>query len=121
MNDCRQVLLTRQAELRARLREHEGDGRVQHAQELLAGQDAGEPSLAVEREVDVALGEQERAALIDIEAALQRLDEGRYGVCAQCGEDIAAERLKVLPQALYCIDCERHHELAQRLPAHRTL
>lgn len=119
--DPRQTLLDQQAELRARLAEHEGGDRLLHAQELLAGHDDRDRALEADREVDVALGEQERLALCEIEAALHRLDEGRYGRCADCGESIPSARLAVLPQALYCIDCERLREAGPHKAAHHTL
>jgi RNA polymerase-binding transcription factor DksA len=40
-----------------------------------------------------------------IRAALQRIEDGRYGVCAKCGEDIDPKRLKALPTAIFCLSC----------------
>ncbi len=42
--------------------------------------------------------------------AIQRREEGRYGVCANCGRRISAERLRARPQATLCIDCQRSLE-----------
>ncbi len=42
-----------------------------------------------------------------IEAALARIDDGAYGACVTCGEDIAAKRLDLDPAAAACIDCAR--------------
>jgi DnaK suppressor protein len=50
---------------------------------------------------------QRRADIQRIETALKRLDEGEYGYCARCGEDIAAKRLKVDPAAAFCIRCAK--------------
>lgn len=50
---------------------------------------------------------QRRADIQRIEAALKRLDDGEYGYCAQCGEDIAAKRLEVDPAAAFCIRCAK--------------
>lgn len=50
---------------------------------------------------------QRRADIQQIEAALKRLDEGEYGYCAQCGEDIATKRLEVDPAAAFCIRCAK--------------
>ena len=44
--------------------------------------------------------------LQQVEAALQRIDQGVYGVCTQCGENISAERLMALPYAENCIACQ---------------
>jgi len=50
------------------------------------------------------------AELRAFEAARKRLAEGAYGLCADCGVEIAFERLSVQPAALRCIDCQRRHE-----------
>lgn len=63
---------------------------------------------AVEAEDDEALLAQETmvmARIASIRAAIARVDEGRYGLCLTCGEAIAPERLKVLPEASQCIAC----------------
>ncbi|MBW3573704.1 MAG: TraR/DksA C4-type zinc finger protein [Actinobacteria bacterium] len=44
-------------------------------------------------------------ALADIDRALQKLDSGGYGVCEQCGEEIAEARLEAMPATRYCIQC----------------
>jgi RNA polymerase-binding protein DksA len=43
--------------------------------------------------------------MIQIRAALQRMDKGTYGICANCGSDIVPARLKALPTATLCINC----------------
>jgi DnaK suppressor protein len=48
---------------------------------------------------------QRRADIQKIAAALHRLDEGEYGFCVECGEDIAEKRLEVDPAAAFCIRC----------------
>jgi DnaK suppressor protein len=48
---------------------------------------------------------QRRTDLVRIEAALKRLDDGDYGCCLECGEEIAAKRLEVDPAAALCISC----------------
>jgi DnaK suppressor protein len=62
------------------------------------------------RDMDFALVEMECATLRRIDEALQRLEEGSYGVCADCGERIAEARLKALPFAVMCRDCQEHEE-----------
>ena len=53
---------------------------------------------------------QARRQLEHIEAALRRLDEGTYGMCAECGEAIPPARLRVLPYACRCIRCQERQE-----------
>ena len=45
--------------------------------------------------------------LIDVNKALERIEEGSYGICTNCGQPIQAERLEALPEAELCIDCQR--------------
>ncbi len=64
---------------------------------------------AVEREGEDVLDEIKRIAhseLNDINIALERLEAGTYGICAECGEDIPLARLKIVPMAKYCTDCQ---------------
>lgn len=48
--------------------------------------------------------------LAEIEAALQRLRDGKYGICVRCGKPINPERLAAIPAAAYCIRCQAHQE-----------
>jgi RNA polymerase-binding transcription factor len=61
-------------------------------------------------EVVDALGNEAREEIFKISAALVRMDNGRYGICSECGEPIEAERMKVYPYADECIDCARYDE-----------
>ena len=62
-------------------------------------------TIAFERARVGALLDQARNHLADIDDALARLDEGRYGRCERCGRPIAAERLQARPVARTCISC----------------
>lgn len=51
-----------------------------------------------------------REVMVKIDAALGKLQEGTYGICEDCGGKISEERLKVLPFAIYCKDCQEKIE-----------
>ncbi len=51
------------------------------------------------------LGERERAELAEIDAALQRIEAGTFGICEDCGEPIGPDRLCALPEARLCRGC----------------
>lgn len=53
-------------------------------------------------------------SLRDIEAALERIRDGTYGVCIDCGEEIAVERLRAYPTAKRCFTCQTRYETARR-------
>lgn len=62
------------------------------------------------REIDYTLGENSGHVLAAIDEALKRIEEGTYGTCVSCGEQIRYERLEATPWAALCIDCKRKAE-----------
>ena len=60
--------------------------------------------------MDFALMEMESETLKKIDEALRRLEQGSYGDCAECGQKIAEPRLKALPFANTCRECQEHRE-----------
>jgi DnaK suppressor protein len=67
-------------------------------------------STAYTREFQFELSSGDRRLLRDVLGALRKLDEGGFGECERCGEEIAEKRLDALPFARYCIDCQRRVE-----------
>jgi DnaK suppressor protein len=63
-------------------------------------------TLAVERERDLALSAQARAAIEQIDTAIEKIHAGTYGQCENCGTSIPKERLKALPYAALCVKCK---------------
>jgi DnaK suppressor protein len=55
-------------------------------------------------------GRRRRQKLLQIEAALRRLEDGNYGFCQECGDEIAAARLNVDPTITLCIRCAEDRE-----------
>ena len=81
---------------------------IVEASALVATDDEHDPegaTIAFERSQVVALLDQARAALADLDSALVRLDAGTYGACENCGAPISAERLAARPAARACIGC----------------
>jgi RNA polymerase-binding protein DksA len=64
-------------------------------------------TVTYDRELDYTLEENSEQVLADIEAALQRIEDGTYGICTNCGKQISEERLEARPWATLCIDCAR--------------
>jgi RNA polymerase-binding transcription factor DksA len=54
------------------------------------------------------VSDQVRGELAEIDAALARIREGRYGVCLSCGGPLGLQRLRAIPEARYCIACSGH-------------
>jgi DnaK suppressor protein len=86
--------------------------------------DAGESSEAdIQEDIEFALIQMKAETLSKINEALSRLEEGAYGYCFECGEEISKQRLRALPFAVRCKDCEEARETAanrERLLAQRS-
>ncbi|MCA1978652.1 MAG: TraR/DksA family transcriptional regulator [Thiobacillus sp.] len=98
-----------QREVRAEL-ENSGE---QHRIDLLNREpgDSGDESLATAlADLNASRFESHIQALADIEAALQRVKSGDYGVCTDCGSEVGYARLKAYPTAKRCIVCQEKHE-----------
>jgi DnaK suppressor protein len=67
-------------------------------------------SITYDRELDFSLEENSEQVLKAIDASLQRINDGTYGICGNCGRQISPERLEALPYAELCIDCKRKQE-----------
>jgi len=63
-----------------------------------------------DREMASSLEENSTHVLVEIDAALARIDEGTYGICQRCGKPVGRERLEALPWATLCIDDKRKQE-----------
>lgn len=64
-------------------------------------------TIAAERQQVDALARAAQRRIVDVEAALARLDTGTYGTCIRCGQLIADARLEARPAAALCIECAR--------------
>jgi len=61
--------------------------------------------------IEGAIAQQQIEELEEIDNALKKIENGGYGVCEMCEDDIGFQRLKVKPHAIYCIDCR---EIAEK-------
>ena len=72
----------------------------------ISSEQADEASAVAEYDRNQAMLENDRALLRKIEAALERLDAGKYGICERCGRPINPRRLEALPYVTLCVDCQ---------------
>ena len=72
-----------------------------------------------DREINFILSDRERVKLKQIDDALERLDDGTYGVCESCGLEIAEERLDAMPFTRLCRDCQQDQEREAKSQARR--
>ena len=71
-------------------------------------------SMESNRNSILRIRDRERKLIFKIEEALQRLNDGEYGICEECGEEIGIERLKARPVTTLCIGCKSSQEIAER-------
>jgi RNA polymerase-binding transcription factor len=101
-----------QAEVQGKMRDVRGAGEVTKVNDVF---DAVESSEAdIQEDIEFALIQMKSETLNKINDALSRLDHGDYGYCFDCGEEIAEKRLRALPFAVRCKDCEEAREVAQQ-------
>lgn len=105
LNKFKKILEAKQAELEAFVRNREGIAIEKSADALDEVQHAAERELAI-RNLD-----RESNLLRNVRAALRRIDEGMFGVCVHCEEDISPKRLAAVPWTPFCIQCQ---EIADR-------
>lgn len=63
-----------------------------------------------DREINFILSDREREKLQSVEEALERIEEGSYGICESCDSDIAAGRLEAMPFTRLCVSCQAERE-----------
>jgi DnaK suppressor protein len=113
-NELKKMLEDRRRELmndvQGRIRDVRSEGNKER--DVL---DQGESSeVDIQEDIEFALIQMKSETLNKIDAALRRLDEGTYGGCFECGEEISEARLRALPFAVRCKDCEEARETAEQ-------
>ena len=99
-------------QVQVKMRDVRAEGASGEGQGVL---DAAESSEAdIQDDIEFALIQMKSETLHKIEEALARLEEGTYGNCFECGDEISEPRLRALPFAVRCKDCEEARELAER-------
>ena len=109
LEDRRREILS---EVQEKMRDVRAEGAFGEAQGVL---DAAESSEAdIQDDIEFALIQMKSETLHKIEEALFRLDEGTFGYCFECGDEISEHRLRALPFAVRCKDCEEQREIAEQ-------
>jgi DnaK suppressor protein len=71
--------------------------------------------LAGEREFAVRTLEHQSKSLMQINRALERIEEGEFGICLECEEPISPKRLAAVPWAAYCLHCQQTHDAQEAM------
>jgi DnaK suppressor protein len=100
LNKFKDILLAKQAELAQVLRNRDGIA-IEKSPDAL-----DEVQHATERELAIRNLDRESNLLRNVRSALRRMDEGAFGVCMHCDQDISPKRLAAVPWTAYCIQCQ---------------
>jgi DnaK suppressor protein len=113
MQEIRKELLDQRERLLVEVRQKRSEAaRVQD--EGVA--DPGDASVTEDlRDLLYRLGDSKREQILSIDSALERMERGGYGLCAECGEEINLRRLELQPDTLWCVDCKGLMEKRQAI------
>ncbi|MDH5563983.1 MAG: TraR/DksA family transcriptional regulator [Nitrospirota bacterium] len=113
----RQILIAKREALIQEIKQQLGQSVSEEQQRRLeAAMDSGDQALVdLEREMGISLQEMRNRERQLIDDALDSLEEGSYGMCADCGEEISEKRLHALPFARLCVECQSKRELMEKI------
>ena len=116
-NELRRELLTQRQRVIARIYDNR-QRLIENSKQLLQSpnEDLGNNSIPeFDPELEASLLEDNDRQLCQIDVALERLERGEYGLCFDCGEEIEEKRLKALPFAVRCRECQEVAESRKRM------
>ena len=113
----KQNLLAKREALTQAMKQQLGQSLTDEQQRRLeAAMDSGDQALVdLEREMGISLQEMRNRERQLVDEALVSLEEGNYGICAECGEEISEKRLEALPFARLCVACQSRRELMEKI------
>lgn len=113
----KQILLAKREALIKEIKHQLGQSVTEEEQRRLeAAMDSGDQALVdLEREMGISLQEMRNRERQLIDDALDSVDEGTYGICADCGDEISEKRLHALPFARLCVECQSKRELLEKI------
>jgi DnaK suppressor protein len=104
VNKYRMLLIAKRQEIAGKTPQREDLWIVQSNEQIETVQLAGQ------REFTARTLEREAKSLMQIGAALKRMDAGAFGICLECEEPISPKRLAAVPWAAYCLHCQEFHD-----------
>jgi DnaK suppressor protein len=108
LDQYKKMLLDRRQELAADLQQKTAQERDRD--NFTVGDSVDEAEASFELDFDLTMKENMVRQIKEIDEALERLREGTFGTCENCGEDIPQDRLRVKPNARFCIRCKSEME-----------
>lgn len=124
--ELKQMLEARRLEIIGEVQHKMRDTRLEHAASPMPDvlDEAEASEMDIQGDIEFAVLQMKTETLHRITEALDRLDDGSFGYCYECGTEIATPRLRALPFAVRCTECEAERESAiereQMVEARRT-
>lgn len=112
--ELKEILLAKRQALFGEIRKDLGEHRGTPLRGGAVLDPAEEAGIALEDAINFAAVDRRTALLKQADHALERLKEGTYGICEDCGEEISIGRLKALPFAIRCTKCQEKRETSAR-------
>jgi len=109
-NELRKMLEDRRRELMNAVQGKIRDVRSAEGKEREVLDQGDSSEVDIQEDIEFALIQMKSETLNKVDAALRRLEDGTYGDCFECGEEISQARLRALPFAVRCKDCEEERE-----------
>lgn len=120
--ELKQILEERRREIlgqvQGKMRDVRAEGAAGESKGVLDAAEASEAD--IQDDIEFALIQMKSETLHKIEEALTRLEDGTFGYCFECGDEISERRLRALPFAVRCKDCEEAREIAERRERQQT-
>ncbi len=115
-DELKRMLEDRRREILNEVQSKIKDVRTEGTANLTTGVvDAEETSVSdIQEDIELALIQMKAETLTRVNEALERLNAGNYGRCNECGDEISPQRLRALPFAVRCKDCEEARETAEQ-------
>lgn len=100
LNHYKDILLAKREELAEKLSHRDGIA-VERSPDAL-----DDVQRSAEREFMIIVLDRNRKMIKDVDLALERMEDGEYGICMRCEEQISPKRLNAVPWASYCVTCQ---------------
>ena len=106
----------RRSELMMTLHDRMREVRMEHGSNVVTGglQDGEASDVDIQEDIELALIQMRAETLGSIDESIARLEAGVYGRCSRCGDEITRSRLRALPFAVRCRECEEQDETERR-------
>ncbi len=109
LEKIKEMLLEERREILERLAKKQG-AHLELLESHAKGDIADQATALEIQRIKSTLSSMERQKLQNIENALKKIEDGTYGICAECGELIDEKRLMIKPFAIYCVKCKEEKE-----------